>query len=175
MHFSKLCLWRNRPILSRLSSFLRIELFMKESESVKSLSRFWLFAMPWAVAHQTLLYIEFSRQEYWSGLPFPPPENLPDPRTGPMSSALQVVSLLLSQQGALWIHTQPLFWFLCHVISLFLNIMKRKLHNRYSFVSPCFAEYQPQLDSTQHSFHLTSHIGAVAFSYCGVFAPIRSY
>ena len=36
---------------------------------VKSLSRFWLFATPWAVAYQAPLSMEFCRQEYWSGLP----------------------------------------------------------------------------------------------------------
>ena len=43
------------------------------------------------VAHQAPLYMGFSRQEYWSGLPFPPPEDLPDPGIEPrslMSSAL---------------------------------------------------------------------------------------
>ena len=40
--------------------------------------------------------MEFSRQEYWSGLPFPPPGNLPDPGIEPMSPALQVDSSLLS-------------------------------------------------------------------------------
>ena len=34
---------------------------------------------PWTVAHQTPLSMEFSRQEYWSGWPFPPPGDLPDP------------------------------------------------------------------------------------------------
>ena len=43
---------------------------------VKSLSRVWLFATPWTVAHQAPLSIGFSRQEYWSGLPFPSPGNL---------------------------------------------------------------------------------------------------
>ena len=41
---------------------------------VKSLSHVWLFATPWTVAYQDPLSIEFSRQEYWSGLPFPSPE-----------------------------------------------------------------------------------------------------
>ena len=36
-------------------------------------------AIPWTVAHQAPLSLEFSRQEYWSGLPFPPPGDLPDP------------------------------------------------------------------------------------------------
>ena len=40
---------------------------------VKSLSRVRLFATPWTVAHQASLSMGFSRQEYWSGLPFPSP------------------------------------------------------------------------------------------------------
>ena len=36
------------------------------------------FVTPWTVARQAPLSVEFSRQEYWSGLPFPPPGNLPD-------------------------------------------------------------------------------------------------
>ena len=54
-----------------------------------------LFATPWTVAHQAPLSKEFSRQEYWSGLPCPSPENLPDPGTEPGSSALQADSLPL--------------------------------------------------------------------------------
>ena len=46
----------------------------------------WLFATPWTVAHQTLLSMVFSRQEYWSGLPFPTPGDLPNPGIKPMSS-----------------------------------------------------------------------------------------
>ena len=45
----------------------------------ESLSHVQLFATPWSVAHQAPLSVEFSRQEYWSGLPFPSPEELPDP------------------------------------------------------------------------------------------------
>ena len=47
--------------------------FRHESE-VKSLSRVWLFATPWTAAHQALPSVGFSRQEYWSGLPFPSPD-----------------------------------------------------------------------------------------------------
>ena len=43
------------------------------------LSCVWLFATPWTVAHQAPLSMEFSRQEYWSGLPFPSPGDCPDP------------------------------------------------------------------------------------------------
>ena len=43
-----------------------------------SLSRVWLFATPWTVARQVSLIMGFSRQEDWSGLPCPPPEDLPN-------------------------------------------------------------------------------------------------
>ena len=41
------------------------------------LSHIRLFVTPWTIAHQVLLSVEFSRQEYWSGLPLPPPRDLP--------------------------------------------------------------------------------------------------
>ena len=50
-------------------------------------------ATPWTVAHQAPLSMGFSRQEYWSGLPFPSPEDLPDPRIKPRSPVLQADSL----------------------------------------------------------------------------------
>ena len=43
---------------------------------------------PWTVAHQAPLFMGFSRQEYWSGLPFPSPGDLPDPGIEPGSPAL---------------------------------------------------------------------------------------
>ena len=48
---------------------------------------------PWTVAQQAPLSIGFSRQEYWSGLPFPPLGHLPDPGIKPRSPALQAGSL----------------------------------------------------------------------------------
>ena len=48
-------------------------------------SRVWLFATLWSVARKTPLSMEFSRQEYWSGLPCAPPEDLPDPGIKPES------------------------------------------------------------------------------------------
>ena len=52
----------------------------------------WLFATPWTIAHQTLLSMVFSRQEYWSGLPFPTPGDLPNPGIKPMSSVSPTLS-----------------------------------------------------------------------------------
>ena len=46
------------------------------------------FKIPWTVAHQAPLSMGFSRQEYWSGLPFPPPGDLPDPGIEPVSPEL---------------------------------------------------------------------------------------
>ena len=45
-------------------------------------------AIPWTVAHQAPLSMGFPRQEYWSGLPFPTPEDLPDPGIKPVCPAL---------------------------------------------------------------------------------------
>ena len=56
---------------------------------MKSLSCVQLFATPWTVAHQAPLSMGFSRQEYWSGLPFPFPGDLPDPGIEPRSPALR--------------------------------------------------------------------------------------
>ena len=47
----------------------------------------------WTVAHQAALSMGFSRQEYWGGLPFPSPGDLPNPETEPRSPALQADSL----------------------------------------------------------------------------------
>ena len=52
-----------------------------------------LFVTLWTVAHQAPLSMEFSRQVYWNGLPFPTPGDLPDPGIEPGSPALQEDSL----------------------------------------------------------------------------------
>ena len=60
---------------------------------VKSLSCVQLFVTPWIVACQAPPPMGFSRQEYWSGFPFPSPEDLPDPGIERSSPALQADSL----------------------------------------------------------------------------------
>ena len=52
------------------------------------LSHVWLFVTPWTAARQVLLSMEFSRQEYRQGLPFPPPGDLSNPGIKPVSPAL---------------------------------------------------------------------------------------
>ena len=53
-------------------------LLLRERKKVKLLSHVGLFATPWTVAYNAPLSMGFSRQEFWSGLPLPPPEDLPD-------------------------------------------------------------------------------------------------
>jgi len=60
---------------------------------VKSLSCVQLFATWWTVAHKAPLAMGFSRQGYWSGLPFPSPGDLPNPEIEPGSPALQADTL----------------------------------------------------------------------------------
>ena len=62
---------------------------MRVESEVKSLSHVRLFDTLWTVAHQAPLSMGFSRKEYWSGLPFPSPVDLPDPGIEPRSLILQ--------------------------------------------------------------------------------------
>ena len=68
-----------------MSNFIEVGLVTKSSLTL---------ATPWTVARQAPLSMGFSRQEYWSGLPFPSPRDLPNPGIEPRSPALQADSLL---------------------------------------------------------------------------------
>ena len=68
-----------------------------------SLSHVWLSVTPWTIACQAPLSMGLSRQEYWSGLPCPPPGDLPNPETEPRSPSLQVNSLPSESPGKLWL------------------------------------------------------------------------
>ena len=113
------------PLLLLPSIFSSIRVFSTEliltsggqRKKLKSLSRVRLFAISWALACQALPSMGFSRQEYWSGLPFPSSGHLPDPGIKPGSLALQadslpsekaqvakVLELQLQHQSFQWIH-----------------------------------------------------------------------
>ena len=70
-----------------------------ESESEVAQSCPTLHATPWTVAYQAPPTMGFSRQEYWSGLPFPSPGDLPDPGIEPGSPALQADALTSEPPG----------------------------------------------------------------------------
>ena len=69
---------------------------------VYSLNGVRLFVTPWTVACQAPLFMGFPRQEYWSGVPFPSPGDLPDPRMELVAPALQVDSLPSEPPGKPW-------------------------------------------------------------------------
>ena len=69
-----------------------------------------ILVTPWTVAHQAPLSMGLSRQEYWSGLPFPSLGDLPDPGIEPGSSALQADNLLTEQR---WMSTEELMVLNC--------------------------------------------------------------
>ena len=71
---------------------------------VKSLSLIRLFATLWTVAHQAPPSMGFSRQEYWSGLPFPSPGDLPDPGIKPSYPALEADALTSEPPGKIYMH-----------------------------------------------------------------------
>ena len=88
---------------------------------VKLLSRVRLFETPWTVAYQAPQSMEFSRQEYWSGLPLPSPGDLPNPGIKPRSPALQADALPSDPPGKhhtrIWHH----YWlFMLRIPSLWL-------------------------------------------------------
>ena len=69
------------------------------------------FVTPWTIALQAPLSMGFPRQEYWRGLSFPSPGDLPHPEIKPRSPALQVDSLPLSHQGSQRLHNLSLIAF----------------------------------------------------------------
>ena len=104
----------------------------------KSLSCVWLFVTPWTVARLAPLSMGLSRQEYWSGLPFPPPGNLPDPDIKPVSLCLlhrQVGSLPLAPPG-------KSFWF-CYWNSN--TAFQTFLYKRHEILSKISSLYQDAL------------------------------
>ena len=66
---------------------LKTQLYPNWYQCVRAqlLSHVGLFVIPWTIVHKAPLSMELCRQEYWSGLPFPPPGDLPDPGIEPVS------------------------------------------------------------------------------------------
>ena len=118
------------------------------------LSHVELFATPWTVAHQTPLSMKFSRQEYWSRLPFPTPGDLPNP-------GIEPASLWVSCIGS---------WFLYHCTTWEVKFFSQIQHIQFSLVAqscptlcnprnrstPDLPVYHQLPESTQTHVHWTS-------------------
>ena len=83
----------------RIRTCIKCLIFNSVHACTESLSHVRLFETPWTVARQALLSLGFPRQEYWSGLPFPSPEDLPDPGIEPRSPAFQADTLTSEPPG----------------------------------------------------------------------------
>ena len=83
----------------QISTKTKVQLLKTSQSEVKLLSRVRLFATPWTVAYQAPPSMGFSRQEYWSGLPFPSPGDLPDPGIESRSPAFQADALTSEPPG----------------------------------------------------------------------------
>ena len=92
----------------------------------------WLFATLWTVARQAPLSMGFSRQEYWSGLPCPPPGDLPDPWIKPLSLTLTALAGGFYTTNATWEK-----W-------LYILVSPLSLWNSPSELRPCLLDWSPQ-------------------------------
>ena len=133
--------------LQRVEHNLMTFIFILKWSEVKLLSCVLLFATLWTVAHQTPLFMGFSRLEYWSGSPSPSPGDLPDPGIEPRSPALQADALTSEPPGkphfyfTIW---QFLFFFKLSPLSFYLHIMLLK----DCFQSKLWATWQNCLTKT---------------------------
>ena len=77
---------------------------------------------PSTVAHQAPLFLEFCRQEYWNGLPFPSPGDLPNPGIKPWSPSVQAASLLLEPPGKPMLYSRSLLIIHLKYSSVYMSI-----------------------------------------------------
>ena len=87
LHQNSVWLWEGETSHDTPYTGWLYQMMWKEKKA-KWLSHVWLFATPWTIAYHASPSMGFSRQEYWSGLPFPSPGDLPNPGIKPGSLAL---------------------------------------------------------------------------------------
>ena len=113
---------------------------------VKSFSRIWLSATQWTVAHQAPMSMGFSRQEYWTGLPFPSSGGLPNPGIQVGSPTLRADSLLFWVTRESWHYVlgntlgwpKSLFRFFSSHITFYGKIWKN-FWTKYIYIYICKA------------------------------------
>ena len=89
---------------------------------VKSFSHVRLFATPWTVAYQAPPSIGFSRQEYWSGLPFPSPGDLPDPGIKPRSPTFQADALTSEPRASVYMYTIYIYAMCIYMYTIYIYV-----------------------------------------------------
>ena len=129
---------------------------------VESLSRVRLFATPCTVAYQAPPSTGFSRQECWSGLPFPSPGNLPNPGIEPRSPTLQADALPSEPQGSLLISSPQL--------SLF---EKQSISHSVLFATIFFFPYL-SLHSCQNYVQCHSRLESEAEDHILIYRPTKT-
>ena len=122
--------------------YIYIHIYIYTCISAKSLQSCLTLATLWTVAYQAPLPMGFSRQEYWSGLPCPPPGDLPNPGailTSLAAPALQAVSLLLSHQESpcVCVCVCVYWYFILLYIPLYMNILLEKVSIIFISLSVC--------------------------------------
>ena len=106
--------WTGKPGMVQSMGLQRVghnwatELNWTDVVMVYSLKPHLTLVTPWTVTHQAPVSIGLSRQEYWNGLPFPSPGDLPNPRIQPGSPVLQVVSCMAGRFFTNWATSQDL-------------------------------------------------------------------
>ena len=121
LHMSSLHSQSSQISLPYCKTFITVQF-----SSVQSLSQVRLFATPWTVAHQAPLSVGFSRQGYWSGLPCPPPGDLPRPGIASLASPAMAGGLFATSQLG-----SPVKIFIPRLLKIFF----RKAFRPWSLVS----------------------------------------
>ena len=137
----------------KFRGLLPFYIFILMKVKVKLLSHVWLFVSLWAVAHQALPSMGFSRQEYWTGLPFPTPGNLPHPGIELRSPALQA-EVLPSEPPR-----KPFTYTSLHLILHFASSVNKKVTSG-TVKSPyikfqCPERYRPEITNWQDVYYLS--------------------
>ena len=98
-----------------------------------------LFAIPWTVAHQSSLSMRFPRQEYWSGLPCPPPGDLPPPRDGTCISCVSCIGKWILYLCTTWEDPRMNYiWQIVLFNPLTWGVVIIYLENMYMMVCICW-------------------------------------
>jgi len=143
------------------------------------LSHVWLFVTPWTLTHQSLLFMGFPRQEYWSRLPFPPPGHLPNPGIEPSSPVAPALAarfftteppgkpcllVLPPKWWAPW--RQGLLLFLFALISLTLSV---RCSSQYGLIEFCFWRMTGLVvaeNCKQYTAHMHKHTQCFSSQFC---------